>query len=64
MVRLADLTYSEEELEQDAVNYFKTAVYEPVYAARVKDFIAADLADFTNYYNDEEYAQDEGERQS
>ncbi len=55
MVRLADLTYSEEELEQDAVNYFKTAVYEPVYAARVKDFIAADLADFTDYYNDEQY---------
>ena len=55
MVRLADLTYSEEELEQDAVNYFKTAVYEPAYAARVKDFIAADLADFTDYYNDEQY---------
>ena len=56
MVRLADLTYSEEELEQDAVNYFKTAVYEPAYADKVKDFIAADLADFTNYYHDDEYA--------
>ena len=37
MVRLADLTYSEEELEQDAVNYFKTAVYEPAYAAAYEE---------------------------
>ncbi len=55
MIHLSDLTYSEEELEQDAIDYFKTAIYEPAYADKVKQFVATDLQDFTTYYNDDEY---------
>ncbi len=55
-MRLADLTYTEEDLAQDAIHYFETAVYEPSYAENMKKFIADDLEDFTDYYNDSEYA--------
>lgn len=55
MIHLADLTYSETELEEDAINYFKTAIYMPSYVSKVKEFIAEDLQDFTEYYNDDEY---------
>ena len=55
MIHFADLTYSDEELEQDAINYFKTAVYLPSYVDKVKEFIAADLNDFSLYYNDDDY---------
>ena len=56
MLRFADLKYSKEELEQDAIHYLKTQVYEPSYIDDVKEFIADDLSDFKNYYDDEEYA--------
>ena len=56
MIKFADLTYSEEELAKDAVHFLETAVYEPAYAENVKEFIASDLEDFINYYNDEDYA--------
>lgn len=55
MIRFADLTYSDAELEQDAINYLKTAIYEPSYAAKVKEFVADDMNDFTQYYNDDAY---------
>lgn len=55
MVKLADLTYSEEDLTNDAIHYLETAVYEPCYADKVKDFIADDLADFKQYYDDDNY---------
>jgi len=55
MLRFADLTYSDEELEQDAVHYLETQVYEPSYAEKVKEFIAADVADFKRYYDDSDY---------
>ena len=32
-LRFADLTYSDKELEQDAIRYLKEQVYEPSYAA-------------------------------
>ena len=56
MIKFADLTYSEEELAKDAVHFLETAVYEPSYAENVKEFIADDLEDFTDYYNNEDYA--------
>lgn len=56
MVRLDELTYSEEQLTQDAIHYFETAVYEPSYAKKVKDFLAEDAVLFKNYFDDEEYA--------
>lgn len=55
MLRFADLTYSDEELEQDAVHYLETQVYEPSYAEKVKEFVAADVADFKRYYDDTDY---------
>lgn len=56
MVKFADLTYSEDELTQDAIHFLETAVYEPSYVEKVKEFIDDDLADFTEYYNDDSYA--------
>lgn len=56
MIRFEDLTYSDEQLEQDAIHYFETAVYEPSYAKKVKDFLEDDLISFKNYFDDEEYA--------
>ena len=45
-LRFADLTYSDKELEQDAIHYLKEQVYEPSYADKVKAFIAEDVVDF------------------
>ena len=56
MIKLADLAYSEDDLTQDAIHFLETAVYEPSYVESVKEFIGDDLADFTTYYNDENYA--------
>ena len=56
MIKLADLAYSEDDLTQDAIHFLETAVYEPSYVESVKEFIDDDLADFTTYYNDENYA--------
>ncbi len=56
MLRFSDLKYSKKELEEDAIHYLETQVYEPSYIDMVKDFIAEDLSDFKNYYDDEEYA--------
>ena len=56
MLRFSDLVYSKEDLEQDAIHYLKTQVYEPAYIDEVKDFIADDLNDFKHYYDDNEYA--------
>lgn len=55
MKRFADLKYTRQDLEQDAIHYFKTQMYEPCYVNQVKDFIADDLADFKEYYDDDEY---------
>lgn len=55
MIKFADLTYSEEELTQDALHFLETAVYEPGYVDKVKEFVAEDLEDFTQFYNDDEY---------
>lgn len=51
----ADLQYTREDLEEDAIHYLKTQVYEPTYVNRVKDFIGDDLDDFKEYYDDDEY---------
>lgn len=56
MLHFTDLTYSREELEQDAVHFFETQVYAPAFADKVKEFIADDLCDFKTYYDDKEYA--------
>ena len=55
MLRFSDLKYSREELEQDAIHYLKTQVYEPSFMAEVKEFIYDDLYDFKSYYDDNEY---------
>lgn len=54
-MRLSDLTYSDEELESDALHFFKTQVYEPDYVHKVKEFIADDLRDFKKSYDNTEY---------
>lgn len=56
MIKFADLAYSEDDLTQDAIHFLETAVYEPCYVDKVKEFVDDDLADFTAYYNDENYA--------
>ena len=56
MLRFADLKYSSKELENDAIHYLKTQVYEPAFVAEVKEFIYDDLCDFKAYYDDNEYA--------
>ena len=56
MLRFSDLRYSKQQLEEDAIHYLKTQVYEPAYIDDVKEFIADDLGDFKAYYDDEEYA--------
>ena len=53
-LRFADLTYSDKELEQDAIRYLKEQVYEPSYADKVKAFVAEDVADFKQNFDDEE----------
>ena len=53
-LRFADLTYSDKELEQDAIRYLKEQVYEPSYAGKVKAFVAEDIADFKQNFDDEE----------
>lgn len=55
MKRFADLVYTDEELEQDALHYLKTQIYEPSYVKQVKDFISEDVADFKLYFDDEDY---------
>lgn len=56
MKRFSDLKYTREDLEQDAIHYLKTQVYEPTYVNQVKEYIADDLEDFKQYYDDDEYA--------
>ncbi|MBR1825369.1 MAG: hypothetical protein IJ770_02150 [Alphaproteobacteria bacterium] len=56
MLRFADLKYSREELENDAIHYLTTQVYEPAFVDKVKEFIYDDLCDFKAYYDDNEYA--------
>lgn len=55
MKRFADLVYTDEELEQDAIHYLTTQVYEPAYVEQVKDFIQSDAEDFKLYFDDEDY---------
>lgn len=55
MKRFADLKYTREDLEQDALHYLKTQVYEPGYVNQVKEFIDDDLSDFKEYFDDDEY---------
>lgn len=55
MIRFADLTYTKQELEEDAIHYLETQVYEPCYAQQVKDFLEDDLASFKKSYDDAEY---------
>lgn len=55
MMRFADLSYSDEELERDAIHYLKEQVYEPSYAEKVKVFALEDAADFKKFYDDREY---------
>lgn len=55
-MHFADLTYSREELEQDAIHYFETQVYDPAFTGKVKEFMADDLSDFKAYFDDDEYA--------
>ena len=54
-MRLSDLMYSDEDLEKDALHFLKTQVYEPEYVHLVKEFVADDLRDFKNCYDDSEY---------
>lgn len=54
-MRLSDLSYSDEDLEKDALHFFKTQVYEPEYIHSVKEFVADDLRDFKRNYDDSEY---------
>ncbi len=54
-LRLSDLTYSNEELEQDAIRYLVEQRYEPAYAGKVKEFVEEDAADFKQFYDDDEY---------
>ncbi len=55
MIRFSDLKYSREELEEDAIHYLKTQVYQPAFVDEVKDFIYDDLCDFKAYYDDDNY---------
>lgn len=54
-MRFANLKYSREDLEQDAIHYLKTQVYEPTYVNQVKEFVEDDLEDFKSYFDDDEY---------
>ena len=56
MRRFANLTYTRDDLEQDAIHYLKTQVYEPTYVNQVKEFMSEDLDDFKSYFDDDEYA--------
>lgn len=56
MKRFADLKYTHDDLETDALHYLKTQVYEPSYVNEVKEFISDDLQDFKEYFDDSEYA--------
>lgn len=55
MIRFADLTYTKQELEEDAIHYLETQVYEPCYAQKVKDYLEDDLEAFKKSYDDAEY---------
>lgn len=55
VMRLQDLTYTDAELEKDAIHFLENQVYEPSYANKVKAFIADDLQDFKHYYDDADY---------
>lgn len=56
MKRFANLIYTRDDLEQDAIHYLKTQVYEPTYVNQVKEFVSEDLDDFKSYFDDDEYA--------
>ena len=55
MTKFADLTYTREELEKDAIHYLETQVYEPSYAQMVKDYLQEDMDAFKKSYDDAEY---------
>lgn len=55
MMRFSDLKYSREELENDAIHFLKTQVYQPAFVDEVKEFIYDDLCDFKAFYDDDEY---------
>lgn len=54
-MHFADLSYSDKQLEEDAIHFFKTQVYEPSFMQKVKTYIADDLRDFKRFYDDSEY---------
>ena len=54
-MRFSDLKYTQQELENDAINYLETQIYQPSYSHLVKKFIKDDLVDFKRYYDDAEY---------
>ena len=49
------LKYTKENMERDAVNFFKTQVYAPSYIDTLKEFLEDDLTDFKHYYDDGQY---------
>lgn len=53
-LRFADLTYSDEELEQDAIHYLESQRYEPSYVDKVKNFVLEDVVDFKEHFDDSE----------
>ncbi|MBP5352273.1 MAG: hypothetical protein J6Y91_00715 [Alphaproteobacteria bacterium] len=55
MKLFSDLKYDKEEMQDDAVEFFKTQLYLPSYMENVKAFLADDLADFKLYYDDAQY---------
>lgn len=54
-MRFAELTYTKQEVEEDAIHYLTTQLYAPVYASKVKQFIKDDMADFKDYYDNNQY---------
>ena len=56
MLRFEDLTYSDAELEKDAIHYLETQIYAPSYIEKVKKFIHDDLIDFKHFYDDADHA--------
>lgn len=49
------LQYTKEDVENDAINFFRTQLYLPSYIAALKDFLEDDLIDFKDYYDDQQY---------
>ncbi len=49
---ISELTYTDEQLEQDTVRFIKTQIYAPSFAPALKEFMLPDILAFRNQFND------------